>query len=183
MSSVSGNNDDIVVSPKTSLPFNFGQASTRDQIIYTCERPGGDLPNVSKIKPEPCKNHIEFLRENGIAIVLILLDDNEMDHYEEPGLLKMYEEAGIRWHRQPMGNEKAATNIMKLLQDCKEQDEKVVVHCTHGMGRSGRVAAGWLVTFYGLSPEAATQEVMEYAEKHGIQRLGSVRQLVNWLKV
>jgi protein-tyrosine phosphatase len=106
-----------------------------------------------------------------------------LSQYEEPGLLKMYEEAGIRWHRQPMGNEKAATNIMKLLQDCKEQDEKVVVHCTHGMGRSGRVAAGWLVTFYGLSPEAATQEVMEYAEKHGIQRLGSVRQLVNWLKV
>ena len=31
--------------------------------------------------------------------------------------------------------------------------EKVVAHCTHGMGRSGRVSAAWLAVRYGLSPE------------------------------
>jgi protein-tyrosine phosphatase len=52
-----------------------------------------------------------------------------------------------------------------------------VAYCTHGMGRSGRVAAGWLVHKYGLSVEEAVDEALEAARIHGVERMGSPRQL------
>lgn len=62
-----------------------------------------------------------------------------------------------------------------------EKGEKAVAHCTHGMGRSGRVAAGWLVYKYGLDTEEATEAVLAAARLNGVERMGSVRALNAWV--
>ena len=51
----------------------------------------------------------------------------------------------------------------------------------HSLGRSGRVAAAWVARKYQQSPQDATQTVMEVAKQHGVQRLGDVDTLTEWL--
>jgi protein-tyrosine phosphatase len=175
------------ITPKTDLPFNFGLASTRDTFLYTCERPGGDpgaeggggsSKLLSRMEAQP---QIDFLRQRAVQNVLILLDDKELEHYEEPGLIQLYERAGIQVHRQPMGEEGAAQNILKIIQQMESNQQPIAAHCTHGMGRSGRVAAAWVSARYGLSPEEATMEVMDWARSEGIQRMGNANKLEEWL--
>lgn len=70
---------------------------------------------------------------------------------------------------------------MTELEQCDARGENAVAHCTHGMGRSGRVAAGWLVHKYGQTVEAAVEETLEAARQHGVERMGSPRQLAEWM--
>lgn len=175
--------------PRTEIPFNFGRASSRDTTLYTCERPGGDPSGDVKISIEQVLPQIEFMKQEGISDVLILLDDNELfEHYETPDLLlNAYQTAGIVTHRQPMGEPGAPDNIFSIIKKCfasQQEDDsaKIAAHCTHGMGRSGRVAAAWLTEQYQLDPNEATEEVMEYARQHGIERLSNTEKLSSWLR-
>jgi protein-tyrosine phosphatase len=175
--------NDEIITPKTDLLYNFGPASNRDSILFTCERPGGDLYSAEeKITREMAQPQITFMREQNIGHVLILLDGNEMEHYDEPGLTAWYQLAGIQVHRQPMGEPGASRRILELIDSMEKKENRIAAHCTHGMGRSGRVAAGWLVSRYGLSPEEATNEVVEVAMEKGIERMGNVSLLRAWLE-
>eukprot|EP00545_Synedropsis_sp_CCMP1620_P008302 CAMPEP_0119010018 /NCGR_PEP_ID=MMETSP1176-20130426/4741_1 /TAXON_ID=265551 /ORGANISM="Synedropsis recta cf, Strain CCMP1620" /LENGTH=204 /DNA_ID=CAMNT_0006962611 /DNA_START=113 /DNA_END=727 /DNA_ORIENTATION=- len=180
------------VTPKTDIPFNFGRASSRDEILYTCERPGGDPDLVgnsnNKISMDQVTPQIDFMKQKGISHVLILLDDNELEHYETPNLLlEAYHKAGMVTHRQPMGEPGAAASILTIIKECSDDNEqnrnvkKIAAHCTHGMGRSGRVAAAWLTEQYRLNPNEATDEVIAFARHMGIERLGNAEKLAAWL--
>jgi protein-tyrosine phosphatase len=159
---------------------NFGPASSRDAVIFTCERPGGEP--AGKIPESATKEWVEFMREKGIGRVLVLLDDNELECYEDPGLMKIYEKAGFDARRVPMGELGASKRALNAVSESESDGTKIVAHCTHGQGRAGRVAAGWLAAKYDLSPEDATLEALESARKHGVTRLGSPKKLKNWLE-
>jgi protein-tyrosine phosphatase len=204
--------DDTIITPRdpTTL-FNFGPASSRDNIVFTCERPGGDLVHADSdptststtstiIPSQAVKEWAQFMKneDNRINEVLVLLDDNELECYEEPGLVALYEQYGFTVHRVPMGDPDAPARVLALLSSCQEDDDdidnigrndtktthqrKIVVHCTHGQGRAGRVAAAWLTHQYGLSPEDATTEVLNTALQMGITRMGSPSKLRAWLR-
>jgi Cyclin-dependent kinase inhibitor 3 (CDKN3) len=201
--------DDTIITPRdpTTL-FNFGPASSRDDIVFTCERPGGDLVHeesgatststTSTIIPsQAVKEWAQFMKneDNRINDVLVLLDDSELECYEEPGLVALYEQYGFTVHRVPMGDPDAPARVLALLSSYQDDDDnngrndtktthqrKIVVHCTHGQGRAGRVAAAWLTHQYGLSPEDATREVLNTALQMGITRMGSPSKLRAWLR-
>eukprot|EP00978_Attheya_sp_CCMP212_P013414 scaffold33712_cov57-Attheya_sp.AAC.5 len=180
----SDQNDGVIIThrdPKTL--HNFGPASPRDQTVFTCERPGGEPADpTAQIPTSVVRNWIVCMKEKGIQHVLILLDDNELECYEPPGLLSLYTDAGLTVHRTPMGEKGASQRVQTILSAAESSGEKVVAHCTHGMGRSGRVAAGWLVMKYGLSEEDATSIAIETAREHGMERMGNVPALEKWLK-
>ena len=169
------------ITPKTNLPFNFGPASTRDLVLFTSERPGRDPPQGEKISAAQCQPQIDFFKANAVNNVLVLLDENELEHYQAPGLLQLYESAGIQVHIQPMGEPGASQRILSLISSVEKQQGKIAAHCTHGVGRSGRVAAGWVVARYNQSPLDATNEVMDFAAEKGIERLGHNDKLQTWL--
>ena len=203
--------DDTIITPRdpTTL-FNFGPASSRDNIVFTCERPGGDLVHADSdptntsttstiIPSQAVKEWAQFMKneDNRINDVLVLLDDSELECYEEPGLVALYEQYGFTVHRVPMGDPDAPARVLALLSSCQNDDDdnnngrndtktthqrKIVVHCTHGQGRAGRVAAAWLTHQYGLSPEDATTEVLNTALQMGITRMGSPSKLRAWLR-
>jgi len=163
--------------------FNFGPASALDEIVFTSERPGGDPPTKdAKIPISTVQEWADFMKGRDIQHVLVLLDDHELEIYEEPGLLAKYEENGFRVHRNPMNGKGSVENAEKILKSIASANEKVVCHCTHGMGRSGRVAAGWLVLQYGLTPQEATREALQTSEIHGMERMGNVQALSTWLE-
>ena len=113
--------------------------------------------------------------------VVALLDDNEFVNYEPTGLLNMYREAGLKCILQPMDDPAAPHRILSWLADTEKCGERVVTHCTGGVGRCGRVAAAWLVHRYGLSPQQATDEVLEEARRSGVTRKGDPVLLEQWL--
>ena len=167
---------------KPETLHNFGPASSRDATVYTSERPGGDPEGDAKISRSTVEDWIQFMKQQGIQNVMVLLGDDELETYEEPGLLQLYQDHGLKVYRNPMGVEGSSKNAEKILKEIEAAKEKVVAHCTHGMGRSGRVAAGWLVMRYGLSPQEATKEAILTADKHGMERMGDAALLDQWLK-
>ena len=166
-------------------PHNFGPASSRDSVVNTCERPGGD-PGAGggKIATEnKVDDWIRFATapERAIKHVFVLLTDRELEAYDGPGLIAAYEARGVVVHHIPYASEGSFRRIMADLDDLHESGENAVAHCTHGMGRSGRIAAGWLVHRYGLSVKEAVEEALEAARRHGVERMGSPRQLAEWM--
>jgi protein-tyrosine phosphatase len=124
---------------------------------------------------------VNFMKDKGVTNVIVLLDENEFDIYDYPGLLNIYEQQGIRFLRQSMDEANASKKIYSFVNNVKNMGGKVVTHCTGGIGRCGRVAAGWLVCEYGLSPEQATMETLEQAKVSGVTRAGDAKKLQAWL--
>mmetsp|Transcript_1546 Transcript_1546/g.2358 ORF Transcript_1546/g.2358 Transcript_1546/m.2358 type:complete len:225 (+) Transcript_1546:164-838(+) len=176
-------NDDTIITPRDpEIPFNFGPASTRDETLFTAERPGGDEDSSIALSKRDVTEWTDSMRRRGIENVLVLLDDNELEAYEDPGLFQMYKNAGFQVFHAPMGEVGAYQRSMSIVSKCQEDGIKIVTHCTHGQGRAGRVAAGWLATKYNLSPEKATEEVLDMARQKGVTRLGSPSKLKKWME-
>ncbi|KAL7575455.1 hypothetical protein ACA910_007354 [Epithemia clementina (nom. ined.)] len=166
-------------------PHNFGPASARDATVFTCERPGGDpAEQDTKIPTQKVVDQwVQFMNspERQIKHVIILLSDPELEAYEPPGLIAAYQAAGITVHHIPMSSKDSYQSIMTTIDEIESKKERLVAHCTHGMGRSGRVAAGWIVHKYGVSPEQATEESLEAARQHKVERLGAPGLLKEWI--
>jgi len=161
--------------------YNFGPASSFDTVLYTAARPGNTSDKRAKVTKGEVREWIRYVKSKGISVVLALLEEDEFEIYPEPGLLKMYEEAGITCHVTPLGEDGAFYKIMKIIEDAEESDKKVVTHCTGGVGRCGRVAASWLVYKYNLSPKKATANAIAQAFESGIVRLGDTKKLDAWI--
>jgi rhodanese-related sulfurtransferase len=206
--------------PSEEYHYNFGPASGRDEIVFTCERPGGDttttttaaaaagttkgamlIPTTSEVS-----KWMSFMStKQQITHVIILLEEPELAAYEPPGLISAYQQdAGgttstnsadstnsMIVHHIPYSSPNAANRILEILEQVaaagggknknSKNDPKVVVHCTHGMGRSGRVAAAWLVKKYHLTPLDAVEEALEAARIAKVERMGAPRQLQEWM--
>lgn len=162
--------------------YNFGPASSRDSIVYSAERPGNDPDSkTTRVNNEQVMDWINFMKNQGVTNVIVLLDDNEFDIYDYPGLLDIYKQQGISYIWQSMDEPNASKKIYSFVNNVKKMGGKVVTHCTGGIGRCGRVAAGWLVCEYGLSPEQATKETLLHAQISGVTRGGDAKKLQAWL--
>eukprot|EP00546_Thalassionema_frauenfeldii_P017145 CAMPEP_0178897130 /NCGR_PEP_ID=MMETSP0786-20121207/1570_1 /TAXON_ID=186022 /ORGANISM="Thalassionema frauenfeldii, Strain CCMP 1798" /LENGTH=235 /DNA_ID=CAMNT_0020567635 /DNA_START=61 /DNA_END=768 /DNA_ORIENTATION=- len=161
--------------------YNFGPASSYDQVLYTAERPGNPTTKDTdaQVTKEEVYEWIDYIQSQGVSVVLALLDEKEFDIYPEPGLLQMYKEAGITCHVTPLGV--GWENIMKIISNAEQEGKKVVTHCTGGIGRCGRVAASWLVFRHDLTPKQATAAAVVQAFQSGMKRLGDTTKLAQWI--
>jgi putative intracellular protease/amidase len=160
---------------------NFGPASSRDTFLYTAERPGNPPGKKDLVPDEKVYEYIAFMKEQGVARVLLLLDEQEIAIYSD--LLAMYTAGGLQYNIQSMNEEGAAKKVMAILKASEEQGERVCTHCTGGIGRCGRVAAAWLVERYNLSPTVATEETLAQASASGVTRNGDATALSEWLGI
>mmetsp|Transcript_2295 Transcript_2295/g.6460 ORF Transcript_2295/g.6460 Transcript_2295/m.6460 type:complete len:208 (-) Transcript_2295:368-991(-) len=182
--------ESVVITPYTA-ERNFGPASTRDSLVYTCERPGGDSKGAKIATQQEVDQWIAFMTSSGrnVRHVIILMEPNELEKGYDDSLIEKYQQGGITVHHIPYSSPQAYAKAMAVLkqvekannENTQQQQQQVVAHCTHGMGRSGRVAAGWLVERYGLSPEQAVEEALAAARTTGVERMGAPRQLQEWM--
>lgn len=139
--------------------YKFDSASEHEPIVFGSARPGYSNEQVNE--------WIEFMQSKDIKRVSCLLSESQLTRYSH--LLDAY--------RQTFGLEQVCWTpiedfhfadsktlvyqILPFLAVANQRQEKVVVHCSGGIGRTGHVLAAWLVAGRGLSNQAAIAAVKQ----------------------
>ncbi len=106
---------------------------------------------------------IASLKEQGVSHVLTLLSHDEFARYGVEDLLKSFKDHGLVTRHLPIKDqsvcsEEAMEEVVAWLNAALEDGAGILVHCVGGLGRSGLVAASYLVR-KGFKPEDAISTV------------------------
>ena len=139
--------------------YKFAGASEHEHIVFGAARPEYTDDRVCE--------WIEFMQNRGIQRICCLLSQKLLTHYSD--LLDNYRQVfGIErvcW--APIEDFNLATpkilvdRILPFLAIADRQNEKVVVHCSGGIGRTGHILAAWLITGRGFSSKSAISAVQK----------------------
>ncbi|MBE9042613.1 dual specificity protein phosphatase family protein [Oscillatoriales cyanobacterium LEGE 11467] len=139
--------------------YKFAAASEDEPIVFGSARPG--------YRNEQVAEWIEFMQNRNIKYVCCLLATSELTRYAN--LLDLYRQTfgfdRVCW--TPIEDFCFATpeiliqQVLPFLATARQQDRKVVVHCSGGFGRTGQVLAAWLVAGRGFSSQAAIAAVKQ----------------------
>jgi protein-tyrosine phosphatase len=136
---------------------NFAAANEFETIVFGSSRPGYSDQSVS--------DWIQFMKSQGIQRVCCLLPDLQLARYSD--LLRTYQQEfgteRVCWAPvedfQLVNSETLLQKILPFLAAADKLGEKVVVHCSGGIGRTGHILAAWLVSVRGLSNSEAIASV------------------------
>ncbi|HIK17528.1 MAG TPA: dual specificity protein phosphatase family protein [Leptolyngbyaceae cyanobacterium M33_DOE_097] len=139
--------------------YKFAAASENEPIVFGSARPGYSNEQVDQ--------WIEFMQNQDIARICCLLPEAQLARYAN--LLDIYRQTfgldQVCW--APIEDfcfatpEILAHQILPFLAIANQNDEKVVIHCSGGVGRTGHVLAAWLVAGRGFSNKAAIDAVKQ----------------------
>src|SRR5262245_47834311 len=142
----------------------FAPASVGEPTVFGARRPGFPFPVVS---PPTVDRWIQFMQSQQIGRVVCLLPHRQLAGYSH--LVGAYQQGfgilNVCW--SPIEDFKLADTtaltqvILPFLADADQHQERVVVHCSGGVGRTGHILAAWLVSFRGMSNEQAIQLVRQ----------------------
>lgn len=137
--------------------YRFASAYEMETTVFGAARPG--------YKPERVMQWISFMQERNINRVCCLLSASQLSRYSN--LLDTY--------REEFGNSKVCWTpiddfqlverstlidiILPFLIDTLKNQERIVVHCSGGVGRTGQVLVAWLVARRGFSNRDAIASV------------------------
>lgn len=137
------------------MTYKFAPASENESIVY-----GSARPKYNRID-----EWIEFMGDRQIKRVCCLLSTSELKRYDD--LLAIYREIfGIdRVFWSPIEDFRlVASNVLQhqilpFLFLADRNNEKVIVHCAGGVGRTGHILAAWLIAGRGFSQQEAIATV------------------------
>jgi protein-tyrosine phosphatase len=139
--------------------YKFSAASENELIVFGSARPGYTNEQVFE--------WIEFMQNQGIKHVCCLLPETQLSHYSDLfGIYRqVFEFDQVCWAPIEDFNfaapEILVHKILPFLATANHQNEKVVVHCSGGIGRTGHVLAAWLVAGRGFSSKSAIAAVKQ----------------------
>ncbi len=139
--------------------YKFAPASEHEPIVFGSARPGYSNKQVNE--------WTEFMQNQDIQRVCCLLPESQLRRYSN--LLDVYRQTfgldQVCW--TPIEDfhfadpEILIHQILPFLALANQHQEKVVVHCSGGIGRTGHVLAAWLVAGRGLSNQDAIAAVKQ----------------------
>jgi protein-tyrosine phosphatase len=137
--------------------YKFAAASEYEPIVFGSTRPGYSNIQVQE--------WIEFMHNQDMQRICCLLTINQLNRYTD--LLGAY--------RQSFGYEQVCwvpiadfdiftpkvlfQQILPFLAAANQSNEKAVVHCSGGIGRTGQVLVAWLIAGRGFSTRSAIATV------------------------
>lgn len=137
--------------------YKFAAASEDESIVFGAARPGYGDAEVAR--------WIEFMQGHNIKQVCCLLERTQLMRYSE--LLgtyrKIFGDDRVCWAPvadfELVGRDILLDRILPFLASANSRGERVVVHCSGGIGRTGQVLAAWLVGGRGMSNQQAIAAV------------------------
>jgi protein-tyrosine phosphatase len=145
------------------MNYSFKPAARDESIVFGAERPG--YP-TSVVDEGVVQDWILFMKDQDIKRVCCFLSQNQLDYYDEDLLAFYRQEFGkenVCW--APVEDYHLADahmlkeRILPFLAESDTNKERVVVHCSGGIGRTGHILAAWLVYGRHFEIEAALSEV------------------------
>jgi protein-tyrosine phosphatase len=143
-----------------NLPYRFAAASPDDRLVFGAAQPDRD--------PQPW---FDFMQQQQIQRVCCLLEDKALQKY--PDRRRQYHqqfgENNVLW--APIADFTIAPialvtqQILPFLADAIAHQQKVVVHCAGGLGRTGHILACWLVYQYDLRNQDAIATITATGRK------------------
>lgn len=137
--------------------YKFAAASENEPIVFGSARPGYSHEQVDE--------WLQFMQNQGITRVCCLLSPSQLNQYSN--LLGIYQQTfgdrQVCW--APIEDFSVADpevlfcQILPFLAAANQKNERVVVHCAGGIGRTGHVLAAWLIAARGFSKKTAIREV------------------------
>ncbi|MBD2213759.1 dual specificity protein phosphatase family protein [Calothrix sp. FACHB-156] len=139
--------------------YKFAAAAENETIVFGAARPGYSSQQINQ--------WLEFMQNQDIKRVCCLLSETQLNRYSN--LLEIYQQNfGIEqvcWAPiedfQLVNREILTQKILPFLLLANQLSEKVVVHCSGGIGRTGHILAAWLVRERGFSNQAAISAVIK----------------------
>jgi protein-tyrosine phosphatase len=133
--------------------YKFAAASDNDPLVFGSARPGYSKEQVNE--------WIKFMQNQGIQRICCLLPATQLTHYAD--LLGIYHQVfgteRVCWAPiedfEVINPEILTHQILPFLVVAQQYNEKVLVHCSGGIGRTGQVLAAWLIAGRGFSPVLA----------------------------
>eukprot|EP00088_Acartia_fossae_P052980 TRINITY_DN6008_c0_g1_i1.p1 TRINITY_DN6008_c0_g1~~TRINITY_DN6008_c0_g1_i1.p1 ORF type:complete len:218 (+),score=30.25 TRINITY_DN6008_c0_g1_i1:48-701(+) len=122
---------------------------------------------------------LEVIAEAGITDVFVLMKTYEFRKYKVPNLLQEYEKHGIEVHHCAVedGSLPPEQEIMELISELRsvvECNGKILIHCYGGYGRTGVLAACFLLS---LDPRMAPETAISHVRAvRGARAIQTVRQ-------
>ena len=106
---------------------------------------------------------LSFLKSQKIKNVVPLITDDELHDFGVEDLMGKYAEFGIDVKRMPVKDQMASSNeemseLLNWIKSKLDLNEKVMIHCVGGLGRSGMVAAS-LIKSLGKESNEAIKDV------------------------
>ena len=140
----------------------FTAAYEQEHFVFGARRPGFPFSRVSS---PLLQRWIAFMQAQGITRVLCLLSPRQLATYDDllGTYYQVFGEHNVLW--VPIDDFHIAEEvqlidqIVPFLVEAQQQQEKTVVHCSGGVGRTGHVLAAWLVSGHGMSNEEAIMAV------------------------
>lgn len=161
--------------------YRFAAASSHEHIVFGAAKPG--------LSAQQVREWVEFMHEQEIRRICCLLPKKQLAPY--PNLLDTYQQQfGIQrvcWAPTAdftlIDSQTLRSDILPFLVAADDQNEKVVVHCAGGIGRTGQVLTAWLVHRRGFSNQAAIAAVKKTGRNPHEAAIAAVLQGKNPFKV
>ncbi|UCH37105.1 MAG: dual specificity protein phosphatase family protein, partial [Candidatus Bathyarchaeota archaeon] len=123
----------------------------------------------------------------GVTHVIVLLTSNEFEYYGVETLEESYKNSGFVTRRSPMldGGATSITEMDELIewiQSHLDNAAHIMIHCVGGLGRSGIVAAGYLIS-QGESASQAMETVRNFRSPKAIETKGQEKFLNRYAAV
>ena len=162
-----------VISMAFGLGYNFSPASGLDPWTYGSQRPGYEFRE--NIGDGIVDDWATFMKAQHIERVLVLLDKDQLAFYQHD-LLEQYKKhfKVVAWAPIPDFHIPDADTLqvaLNAIADAEQANQRIVVHCSAGMGRTGLILAAWLHARHHLPTRQAIDLVVNTARLHGALRL------------
>lgn len=139
--------------------YKFAPAATNEAIVFGAARPGYADTAVNE--------WLAFMQRQGIQRVCCLLPQSQLAGYSDllSDCRQTFEADRVCW--TPVEDfhyaapQMLTDQILPFLAEADRRNEKVVVHCAGGIGRTGHILAAWLVAGRGFSSRAAIAAVKQ----------------------
>lgn len=136
--------------------YRFAPASEQEKTVFGAARPG--------YRTEQVQQWLAFMEQQQVKRVCCLLTAQQLQRYD--GLLRDYlDHFGVEcffWRAVDdfaLIEPAKLKEVLEFLAVAEQCRERVVVHCSGGVGRTGQVLVAWLMVQRGMSFEAAIAAV------------------------